>query len=162
VAPAIDQEVKQPLLSARRGLQSRDAGRGGEPLEPSKGCDDGVGGEVGGDEEPLVRGRRRAARIGRALGRRRSIDEQACKSFVKGDRRLGRLRLSHDIGQPERNTSVDARIEVDPRAREMVKSELRLRRETLERLALGARMRAIHFARAFLRTIDVSHAKCPL
>ena len=134
-APAVDEHVQQPHIRPRGaccGLQSRHARRGREPLETSQPHYDGFGRYAPSDEEPLVRRRRRAAPIGRA---RRGIDEHARKPFVEPHCRLGRVRLSHEIREPQRYAAVDARIEVDPRARQALGSELRFRRETLERLA---------------------------
>ena len=89
-----------------------------------------------------------------AVGAKRvrgAVDEQAGEPFVDTDRRLGRVRLSHDIGHPQRDAAMDARIEVDPRARQTIVPELGFRAEPLERLAL----------RTCMRAIDVSHEKCP-
>ena len=86
-----------------------------------------------------------------AGGARRGIDEQAGEPFVEAYGRRRRLRLSHEIGHPQGDAPMDARIELDPHARQTILSEVGFRRETLERLALGARMCAI----------DVSHARCP-
>jgi hypothetical protein len=111
VARSIDKHVEQPHICTVFGPEFRHTRGCSEALETSNRGNDGIGGQARCDEEALVARRCRPACVSDA------VDEQACEPPIDLERRGGRLRLSDNVGDPQCDAAMNARIELDPNTR---------------------------------------------